>query len=68
MATSNLYPTTPEIKRLIAAVQRAGVPIGTIEIEPARIRIFTSSPALPDRLTPFDLWQMQEATRDAGDE
>lgn len=63
MATSNLYPTAPEIKRLIAAVQRAGVAIGTIEIEPARIRIFTSSPALPDRLTPFDLWQMEEATK-----
>ena len=63
MPTSNLYPTSPEIKRLIAAVQRAGVPIGTIEIEPARIRIFTSSPALPDRLTPFDLWQMEEAAK-----
>ncbi|MFW2445814.1 hypothetical protein [Sulfitobacter sp.] len=68
MATSNLYPTTPEIKRLIAAVQRASVPIGTIEIEPARIRIFTSNQMSPDRLTPFDLWQMQEAARNIDDE
>ena len=63
MASNNLYPTTPEIKRLLAAVQRAGVPIGTIEIEPARIRIFTAAPADPDRLTPYDLWQLEEATK-----
>lgn len=63
MTRANLYPPTPDLKRLIAAVQKAGVPIGTIEIEPARIRIYTTNQAAPDQLTPYDLWQMEEATR-----
>lgn len=42
MSTSSLFPTAVEIKRILAAVQRSGVDIGKIEVEPARIRIFLS--------------------------
>lgn len=44
MTVQSLYPSTTEIKRLIAAVEKAGVEIGTIEIEPARVRIYAATP------------------------
>jgi hypothetical protein len=42
MPPTNLFPTTVEIKRILAAVQRSGLIIGKVEIEPARIRVFSA--------------------------
>lgn len=56
---SNLkFPSTVEIKRVIAAAIRAGVDIGSIEIEPRKITIHSST---EDTLeSDYDIWKMNE--------
>ena len=57
MPSSVKFPPTVEIKRAIAAAERAGVEIGWIEIEPRKITIHTKR---PDDETPesvYDRWK-----------
>ncbi|MCG6120048.1 MAG: hypothetical protein MEP44_05335 [Blastomonas sp.] len=58
MTQASLYPSSIEIKRLIAAVEKAGVEIGTIEIEPARVRIYaaTANPGPVEKRNRVDEW------------
>lgn len=42
MAHPLKFPTSPEIKRVLSAVRAAGIAVSFIEIEPSRLRIFTS--------------------------
>lgn len=37
------FPSSPELKRVIAAMHSAGVEIAAIEVEPRLIRVFTAS-------------------------
>jgi len=56
------FPPSVEIKRAIAAAQRAGIEIGSIEIYPRKIVIHPASPI--DRRTPaeiaYDEWKISE--------
>ena len=56
---SNLkFPPSVEIKRAIAAVSRAGIEIGSIEIQADKITIHPRDPADPRGLGEYDLWKM----------
>lgn len=61
VTAKNLFPNTTEVKRLIAAVQRTGVDIECIEIEPARIRIFSDKASKREPLSAYDEWKRREA-------
>jgi hypothetical protein len=57
---SNLkFPSTVEIKRVIAAAIRAGVEIGSIEIHPRKITIQPREGNEPE-ISAYDLWKMSE--------
>ena len=62
MSSNSIFPSTIEIKRILAAVQRSGVPIGKIEIEPARIRVFSAPEPTekPADETAYDVWMREE--------
>jgi len=58
MSPNDFFPSTVEIKRILSAVKRAGVSIGKVEIEPARIRVF-AAPEPSDKISAekaFDDW------------
>jgi len=57
---SNLkFPSSVEIKRVIAAASRAGIEIGSIEIEPRKITIHPKERnASP--ITDYDIWRISE--------
>lgn len=57
MPSNPTFPGSVEIKRVIAAVIRAGIEIGSIEIQPRKIIIHPreeNAPAISD----YDLWKM----------
>lgn len=58
--SSNLkFPSSVEIKRVIAAAIRAGIEIDSIEVHPRKIIIHRNEQnALP--ITEYDLWKMSE--------
>jgi hypothetical protein len=57
---SNLkFPPSVEIKRAIAAAIRAGIEIGSIEIHPRKITIYSKEENAP-ALTEYDLWKISE--------
>jgi hypothetical protein len=59
MPNNPKFPPSVEIKRVIAAAIRAGIEIGSIEIQPGKITIRPrekSAPAISD----YDLWKMSE--------
>jgi len=59
MPSNQKFPSSVEIKRVIAATFRAGIEIGSIEIHPRKIVI---SARKPDALSisDYDLWKMSE--------
>jgi hypothetical protein len=67
MPSSKKFPPSPEIKRVIYAAQTAGIEIGSIEIEPNRIRIYTLTEKKDqeEQLSPYDLWKAEEARLDS---
>jgi hypothetical protein len=59
MPSNPTFPGSVEIKRVIAAVIRAGIEIGSIEIHPRKITIHAkeeNAPAISD----YDLWKISE--------
>jgi|GEM_PF-2089136 len=58
--SSNLkFPSSVEIKRVIAAAVRAGIEIGLIEIHPRKITIHSREEIAP-ATSDYDLWKMSE--------
>ena len=56
---SNLkFPASAEIKRVIAAANRAGIEIGSIEIHSDKITIHPRDPGVASVLSAYDLWKM----------
>ena len=56
---SNLkFPSSAEIKRVIAAAARAGIEIGSIEVHTDKITIRPRDPADGLGLTEYDLWKI----------
>lgn len=53
------FPPSVEIKRTIAAVTRAGIEIGSIEIHPTKITIHPRN-VTDERLGAYDLWKLSE--------
>jgi len=53
------FPPTVEIKRVIAAVLRAGIRIASIEIQPRKITIHPSDEKKPE-ISAYALWKMTE--------
>jgi len=58
MPSNPKFPSSTEIKRVIAAASRAGVQIGSIEIHSDKITIHSRDPADPLALTEYDLWKL----------
>lgn len=58
MPSNPKFPSSLEIKRVIAAASRAGVEIGSIEIHADKITIRSRDPADLQGLTEYDLWKM----------
>jgi len=59
MPSNQKFPSTFEIKRVIAAASRAGIEIGSIEIHPRKIIIHPkkeNAPALSD----YDIWKISQ--------
>lgn len=59
MAGNLKYPPTTEIKRMIAAAERAGIEIGSIEIHPRRITIHARDRS-GETIGAYDLWKLSE--------
>jgi hypothetical protein len=53
------FPSSVEIKRVIAAAVRAGIEIGSIEIHPEKIIIQPKENNDPG-ITDYDIWKMSE--------
>lgn len=53
------FPSSAEIKRVIAAAIRAGIEIGSIEIHPRKITIQQREKDAPG-ITDYDTWRMSE--------
>jgi len=58
MPSNPKFPSSVEIKRVIAAVSRAGLEIGSIEIYSDKITIRSRDPADAPGLSEYDLWKM----------
>ena len=58
MPSNSKFPSSVEIKRVIAAATRAGIEIGSIEIHLDKITIHSRDPADPQGLSEYDLWKM----------
>lgn len=56
------FPPTVEIKRAIAAVERAGVQISIVEIHPRKIVIHAVTKD-ETKISPYDLWTQSEGGR-----
>jgi hypothetical protein len=59
MPSTLKFPPTVEIKRVIAAEERAGIEIGSIEIQPRKITIHPKEEN-EDPNTEYDRWKMRE--------
>ena len=59
MPNNPIFPGSVEIKRVIAAVIRAGIEIGSIEIQPRKIIIHPKEEGAPP-LSDYDLWKISE--------
>jgi hypothetical protein len=57
MPSSQKFPPSVEIKRVIAATIRAGIEIGSIEIRPGKIIIHRREKSEPE-ITAYDNWKM----------
>jgi hypothetical protein len=57
--TNLKFPPSVEIKRAIAAAIRAGIEIGSVEIQPRKIIIHAKEDSEPE-LSPYELWKMGE--------
>ena len=58
MPNNPKFPSSVEIKRVVAAASKAGVQIGSIEIHSAKITIHARGPADPLEFTEYDLWKL----------
>jgi hypothetical protein len=58
MPSNPKFPSSVEIKRVIAAASRAGIEIGSIEIHLDKITIHSRDPADSQGLSEYDLWKM----------
>lgn len=57
---SNLkFPPSVEVKRVLAAAIGAGIEIGSIEIHPRKIIIYTKEQNAPP-LSDYDVWKLSE--------
>jgi hypothetical protein len=59
MPSNQKFPSSVEIKRVIAAASRAGIEIGSIEIHLDKITIHSRDPADSQGLSEYDLWKME---------
>ena len=59
MPSNPKFPSSVEIKRVIAAASRAGIEIGSIEIHLDKITIHSRDPADPQGLSEYDLWKLE---------
>jgi len=59
MPSNPKFPGSVEIKRVIAAATRAGIEIGSVEIQPRKIIIHAKEGREPE-LSPYELWKMSE--------
>ena len=64
MPSNPKFPSSVEIKRVIAAATKAGIEIGSIEIHLDKITIHSRDPADSQGFSEYDLWKMEhrEAT------
>lgn len=60
MPSSQKFPPTAEIKRVIAAAARAGIEIGSIEIQSDKITIHPKDRSDPGVLSQYDLWKLSD--------
>lgn len=58
MPNNPKFPPSVEIKRVIAAASRAGIEIGSIEIQSDKITIHRRDPTDAEGLSEYDLWKM----------
>lgn len=58
MSNNSKFPPTTEIKRVIAAAIRAGIEIGSIEIQADKITICPRHPDASAGLSEYDLWKL----------
>ncbi len=56
---SQIFPKSPEIKRILKAAKDAGVTIGSVDIRPDGITIH---PQAKVGSSPYDLWKAQNAS------
>jgi len=55
------FPPTAEIKRVIAAAERAGINVASIELQPGRITLHARPrPEVTSTLTAYDIWKMSD--------
>jgi hypothetical protein len=59
MPSNPTFPGSVEIKRIITAVIKAGVDIGSIEIEPQKITIHPKEKNAPS-ISEYDLWKISQ--------
>lgn len=59
MPSNPKFPSSVEIKRVIAAASRAGIEIGSIAIHLDKITIYSRAPADSQGLSEYDLWKME---------
>jgi hypothetical protein len=59
MPNNPKFPSSVEIKRVIAAAVRAGIEVGSIEIHPTKITIYPREKDAPT-LSDYDLWKLSE--------
>jgi len=58
MPSNPKFPSSVEIKRVIAAASRAGIEIGSIEVHSDKITIHSRDAADLQGLSEYDLWKM----------
>ncbi len=59
MARPLKFPSSVEIKRVLAAATRAGIDIGSVEIHPAKITIYPRHEDAP-ALTDYERWKLTQ--------
>jgi hypothetical protein len=59
MPSNQKFPSSVEIKRVIAAALRAGIEIGSIEIHRRKITINTKEKDTPP-ISDYDIWKISE--------
>jgi len=58
MPSNPKFPSSAEIKRVIAAASKAGIEIGSIEVHSEKITIHSRDLADLQGLSDYDLWKM----------